>query len=115
VVDLAKAHVIAINRLVEGKNKESYEVFNLGTGDGITVLEAIQAFEKVNNVKLNYTIGPRRNGDVIAIYANKDKAEKELGWKPAFSLNDIMETAWKWEQKLQSDEQMFTRQNFKLN
>ena len=95
--------------------RRKIEIFNLGTGNGITVLEAIEAFEKVNNLKLNYKIGPRREGDVVAIYANKDKAENELGWKPAFSLNDIMETAWKWEQKLQSDEQMFTSQNYKLN
>jgi UDP-glucose 4-epimerase len=115
VCDLAHAHTLALQFLLNKKNKTGCEVFNLGTGNGITVLEAIQAFEKVNNLKLNYKIGPRREGDVVAIYANKDKAENELGWKPAFSLNDIMETAWKWEQKLQSDEKMFTRQNFKLN
>ena len=101
--------------LLNKKNKSTCEIFNLGTGDGITVLEAIQAFEKVNNLKLNYTIGPRRAGDVVAIFANKDKAEKELGWIPKYSLNDIMESAWKWEQKLKSDEKLFTTQNFKLN
>jgi len=115
VCDLAHAHTLALKFLLDKKNKSACEVFNLGTGNGITVLEAIQAFEKVNDIKLNYIIGPRREGDVIAIYANKDKAEKELGWVPKFSLEQIMESAWKWEKQLMSDEQMFSRQNFKLN
>ena len=115
VCDLAHAHTLALKFLLDKKNKSACEVFNLGTGNGITVLEAIQAFEKVNDIKLNYIIGPRREGDVIAIYANKDKAEKELGWVPMFSLEQIMESAWKWEKQLMSDEQMFSRQNFKLN
>jgi len=115
VCDLAHAHTLALKFLLDKKNKSACEVFNLGTGNGITVLEAIQAFEKVNDIKLNYIIGPRREGDVIAIYANKDKAEKELGWVPTFSLEQIMESAWKWEKQLMSDEQMFSRQNFKLN
>jgi UDP-glucose 4-epimerase len=78
-------------------------------------LEAIYAFEKVSGVKLNYVIGPRRPGDVIAIYANKDKAEKELGWIPEYSLEDIMRTAWLWEQKLKTDEQFYNGKNFQLN
>ena len=115
VCDLAHAHTLAMQFLVAKKNKSNCEVFNLGTGDGITVLEAIRAFEEVNGVSLNYTIGPRRPGDVIAIYANKDKAENELGWKPKFSLKDIMETAWKWEKQLAEDETLFTQQNSRLN
>jgi UDP-glucose 4-epimerase len=115
VCDLAHAHTLAIQFLIEKKNKSNCEVFNLGTGDGITVLEAIRAFEDVNDVKLNYTIGPRRPGDVVAIYANKDKAEQQLGWKPKFTLRDIMETAWKWEKQLQEDETLFTQQNSRLN
>jgi UDP-glucose 4-epimerase len=91
------------------------DVFNLGTGDGITVLEAIQAFEKVTGLKLNYNIGPRRPGDVMAIYANRDKAEQELGWTPKFNLEDIMKTAWQWEQKLKSDEQFYAGRNIQLN
>jgi UDP-glucose 4-epimerase len=115
VCDLAHAHTLAIQFLINRKNKTGCEIFNLGTGSGITVLEAIRAFEQVNNLKLNYTIGPRRPGDVVAIYANKDKAEQELGWKPKFTLNDIMETAWKWEKQLQEDETLFTQQNSRLN
>lgn len=82
-------------------------MFNLGTGNGNTVLEVIHSFEKVSGQKLNYKIGPRRNGDVIAIYANNDKAKNILGWKPAFSLDEMMDTAWKWELKLKEDENFF--------
>jgi UDP-glucose 4-epimerase len=115
VCDLAHAHTLAVKYLVEKKSIASCEIFNLGTGNGITVMEAIAAFEKVNNIKLNYVIGPRRPGDVIAIYANKDKAEKELGWIPKFSLEDIMETAWKWEMQLQHEDKSFELKNFKFN
>ena len=98
---------------------EPYDAVVLDIGlpkmDGITVLEAIRAFEEANGVALNYTIGPRRPGDVVAIYANKDKAERALGWKPHFSLKDIMETAWKWEKQLQDDEALFNAQNPRLN
>jgi UDP-glucose 4-epimerase len=115
VCDLAHAHTLALQYLINGRSKSNCEVFNLGTGNGITVLEAIHAFEKVTGQQLNYVIGPRRPGDVIAIYANKDKAEHELGWKPRFTLEDIMQTAWQWEQNLQSDETLFAGKNFKLN
>jgi UDP-glucose 4-epimerase len=115
VCDLASAHTLALKYLMENRNETNCEVFNLGTGTGITVLEAIRAFEKVTGVKLNYVIGPRRPGDVIAIYANKDKAEQLLGWKPQFTLEDIMSTAWKWEQKVKTDEKFFTGKNFQLN
>jgi UDP-glucose 4-epimerase len=102
VCDLADAHTKALQYLEESKNKQSCEVFNLGSGNGNTVLEAINAFEKVTGVKLNYEIGPRRAGDVIAIYANNDLAKKVLGWNTKFSIEDIMETAWKWELKLKA-------------
>lgn len=98
VVDLAKAHVKAIEFLSE--NDKPYSVFNIGTGNGNTVLEAIQAFEKVSGKKLNYVIGPRREGDVVQIYASCDKAINELGWKAERSLENSLETAWKWELKL---------------
>lgn len=100
VSDIAHAHTLALDYLIAGKNKSKCEVFNLGTGDGYTVLEVINAFEKVSGVKLNYTIGPRRAGDVIAIYANNDKARNVLQWKPQYNLEDMMSTAWQWELKL---------------
>ncbi len=102
VSDIAHAHTLALNFLINKKNKIKAEVFNLGTGDGYTVLEAIAAFEKVAGIKLNYTIGPRRSGDVVAIYANNNKAKKELGWIPQHNLETMMETAWKWELKLKA-------------
>ena len=98
VCDLAHAHTLALNYLIEGKNKSNCEVFNIGSGDGITVLESIKAFEETTGEKLNYVIGPRRPGDVIAIYANNDKAKNELGWIPKNDIKDIMRSAWKWEQ-----------------
>ena len=107
VCDLADAHTKALQFLEEGRNKNTCEVFNLGSGDGSSVLEAINAFEKVSGVKLNYEIGPRRAGDVIAIYANNDLAKKELGWSTKFSLEEIMATAWKWELKLKAGDTVF--------
>jgi UDP-glucose 4-epimerase len=98
VVDLANAHVKAIEFLNETSN--NYSVFNIGTGNGNTVLEVIAAFEKVSNTKLNYAIGPRREGDVVQIYASCDKAIKELKWKAERSLENALETAWNWELKL---------------
>lgn len=115
ICDLAHAHTLALQYLIDKKSSSNCEVFNLGTGNGISVLEAINAFEKVSGVKLNYVIGPRRPGDVVAIYANKDKAEKELGWIPEYSLEDVMRTAWLWEQKLKTDEQFYSGRNFQLN
>ncbi|SDD82277.1 UDP-glucose 4-epimerase GalE [Niabella drilacis] len=105
VSDIAHAHTLAIQYLETIKNKSNYEIFNLGTGNGVTVLEAIQSFEKVSGVKLNYEIGPRRPGDVIAIYANNDHAVKSLGWDIKYGLDDMMRTAWEWEQKLAKDNQ----------
>lgn len=115
VCDLAHAHTLAIQYLERGISNTRCEVFNLGTGNGVTVLEAINAFEKVSGVKLNYEIGPRRQGDVIAIYANNDLAKEVLGWNPQYSLEDMMSTAWKWEQRLNADEKVFKRDNTALN
>ncbi len=97
VVDLAKAHVTAVNRLVEGRNKGNYEVFNLGTGNGVSVLEAIHSFERVTGIKLRYKITGRRPGDIEKIWADPSLANKELGWKTLSSLDEAMGTAWEWE------------------
>ncbi|WP_281986835.1 UDP-glucose 4-epimerase GalE [Aquimarina aggregata] len=102
VVDLAKAHVIALQRLLEDKNNSNYEVFNVGTGTGSTVLEVIQSFEKVSKQKLNYKIVARREGDITAAYADTTKANEELGWKAESNLDDSLSSAWKWEQKVRS-------------
>jgi len=115
VSDIAHAHTLAIKYLEEGKNTSDLEIFNLGTGNGVTVLEAIRSFEKVSGVKLNYEIGPRRAGDIVAIYANNDKAKNLLGWTPERSLDEMMATAWKWEQRLKEDEQFFSSIPSELN
>ena len=100
VCDIAHAHTLALQYSIKNNQEKSCEIFNLGTGNGITVLEAIQAFEKVSGVQLNYEIGPRRAGDIVAIYANNDKAVKQLGWNCKFGLDEMMLTAWQWEQSL---------------
>ena len=100
VVDLAKAHVIALQRLIEDKNTSNYETFNVGTGKGSTVLEVIQSFERVSGQKLNYKIAERRAGDIISAYADTTKANNELGWKAELTLDDAMASAWKWEQEI---------------
>jgi UDP-glucose 4-epimerase len=100
VVDLAKAHIKAVEYLTNNKYNTSFSVFNLGTGKGSSVLEVIKTFEKVSQVKLNYKIGPRRVGDITQIFAGCDKAEKELGWKTERDLENCMKTAWDWEKKL---------------
>jgi UDP-glucose 4-epimerase len=115
VCDIAHAHTLALNYLINQKNQHNCEIYNLGTGDGYTVLEAIAAFEKASGVKLNYKIGPRRNGDVVAIYANNNKAKTQLGWIPKYGINEMMHTAWKWELKLKEDISLFTTQNADLN
>lgn len=102
VVDLAKAHVIALQRLLNKKNIDKVETFNLGTGTGSSVLEVIKAFEKVSGQKLNYQIVGRREGDITSAYANTDKANSVLGWKTQLSLEDALSSAWKWEQKIRS-------------
>lgn len=103
VCDIAHAHILGLNYLLQNKNQTNCDVFNLGTGNGYTVLEIINEFEKVSGTKLNYKIGPRRPGDVIAIYANNDKAKNMLGWHPKFNLQQMMATAWQWELKLKED------------
>jgi len=100
VCDIAHAHTLALQYSIKNNAEKSCEVFNLGTGNGITVLEAIQAFEKVSGVALNYEIGPRRAGDIVAIYANNDKAVQQLGWTCKYGLEEMMLTAWQWEQSL---------------
>ena len=115
ICDLASAHTLALQYLEQSRNKKPCEVFNLGSGEGVTVLEAIQAFEKTSGTKLNYEIAPRRPGDVVAIYANNDLAREELGWNPKYTLEDIMSTAWKWELRLKADETVFSSQYGELN
>lgn len=101
VVDLAKAHTIAMRRLLENKNKTYFEVFNVGTGKGSTVLEVIHAFENATGKKLNYKIVDRREGDIIEAYADTTYANNELGWKAELNLEDALASAWKWQETLQ--------------
>lgn len=100
VVDIAKAHVIAVERMIGNKGKSNLEVFNLGTGNGFTVLEVIHSFEKVTGLKLNYKIVERRAGDVEKVWADTQFANAELGWKAEKSLDDMTLSAWKWEKRL---------------
>ena len=104
VVDLAKAHVTAIARMIEGKNREKYEIFNIGTGRGVSVLELVRKFEEVNNLKLNYKIVGRRAGDIVAIWADPSYANDELGWKAERSLDQTLAAAWKWEKHIRGIE-----------
>ncbi|MEM9142167.1 MAG: UDP-glucose 4-epimerase GalE [Bacteroidota bacterium] len=100
VVDLAKAHVVALERLLEDRNAANYEVFNVGTGKGSSVLEVIQSFERVSGNELNYKIVDRRPGDITEAYADTTRANAVLGWKSEYSLDEAMKTAWDWEQKV---------------
>lgn len=102
VVDVARAHVVALGRLLAKENESSFEVFNLGTGTGSTVLEVIQSFEKMAEQKLNYKIVARRRGDVTAAYADTSKANATLGWKAEKTLDDAMADAWRWEKKIRN-------------
>ncbi len=102
VVDLARAHVIAIKRLLENRNKAGFEVFNLGTGKGNSVFEVIRTFEQVTGVKLNYTVAPRRPGDVEQVYADTSLANAELGWKAEKELGETLLSAWNWEKNYRS-------------
>jgi UDP-glucose 4-epimerase len=102
VVDLAKAHVMALKRLIEGRNKGNYEVFNLGTGKGVSVLEAIAAFERATGEKVRYSVTARREGDIEKIWADPSFANRELNWKTEITLEEAMETAWRWEKKLRN-------------
>lgn len=103
VCDIGEAHVLAMRRLVDDASAPSYDIFNLGSGNGVTVLEAIHAFEKVSGVKLNYSLTDRRAGDVIAIYSDTTKAIRELNWQAQRSLDEMMSSAWKWEKHLASE------------
>ena len=102
VVDLAKAHVMAINRLLNGKQKSDFEVFNLGTGRGLSVLEIIHAFEKATGIKLNYRVVERREGDIEKVFADTSYANRELGWKAEKGIEETLLSAWKWEMHLRS-------------
>lgn len=104
VVDVAKAHVKACERLISKQYKTPFEFFNLGTGKGYSVLEVIKTFEKVNGLKLNYRIGPRRPGDVEQVYADTAYSNRELGWKAELGLDAMVASAWKWEQKLKGED-----------
>ncbi len=97
IVDLAKAHVAAVSRMLDGKMEEDYEIYNIGTGRPVSVLELVTTFEKVNGLKLNYKFAPRRAGDVTAIWADPSLAEKKLGWKAGRTIDQTLESAWKWE------------------
>ena len=100
IVDLAKAHVAAVTRMVEGRMKEEYEIFNVGTGRPVSVYELVTAFEKVNDLKLNYKFAPRRPGDVMAIWADTTRANEELGWKAERTVEETLASAWAWEKYL---------------
>ncbi len=104
VVDLAKAHVIAVRRMVGGESKSDYEVFNIGTGNGVSVLDLVTRFEAVNGVKVNYKIAPRREGDITAIWADPTLANEELGWCATRSLDDTLASTWAWEMQLKKRE-----------
>ena len=103
VVDLSRAHVVSIERLLAGKNKSALETFNLGTGTGLSVLEIINTFEKVTGVKINYRIVGRREGDIEQVYADTTLANNELGWKSAIPLEETLRSAWKWEQYIRQE------------
>lgn len=102
VMDIAEAHVLAL-KYAEKQSRSEMEIFNLGTGHGVSVLETVRTFEEVNGLKLNYHIGPRRAGDVTAVYSDSRRAESRLGWKPRYSLNDMMRSAWLWQQRLEKN------------
>ena len=104
VVDLAKAHVVAITRMIQDKNKTAYEVFNIGTGNATSVLELVNSFERVNELKLNYKVAPRRPGDVVSIWADTTLANEELGWKAERPLDDTLQSAWAWEKNVRGIE-----------
>ena len=101
-MDLAKAHIIALEHLIEKRNQDNYSVYNIGTGKGSSVLEVIECFVKNTGVKLNYVIGKRRAGDVESAYADNTKAKEELKWTPKYSLDDAILSAWKWERKIRN-------------
>jgi UDP-glucose 4-epimerase len=101
VSDIGNAHVLALQHLVNNKNNANFDIINLGTGNGISVFEAITSFEKVSGQKLNYSIAPKREGDVEAIYSDTNKSKKILSWSPKYTLDEMMQSAWEWEKKCQ--------------
>lgn len=103
VVDLACAHVAAIDRMISGRSRENYEVFNIGTGRGVSVLELVRSFERVNRVSVDYRIAPRRPGDIVAIWADPTLANRELGWKARRTLDETLASAWKWQRQLTTE------------
>ena len=100
VSDIADAHVKALEFIGSSPTNATYSVYNLGTGNGVSVLEAIHAFEKVSGLKLKYTIGAPRHGDVVPIYSNSETARKDLGWIPKYTIDDMMLSAWKWQEQV---------------
>lgn len=114
VCDIAHAHTLALKRM-ESETDEACEIFNLGTGTGYTVLEMIKTFESVSGCKLNYSLAERRSGDVEAIFANNDRAVNVLSWKIKYDINDMMRTAWAWEQKLEKEKKLFDPSKAELN
>lgn len=103
VTDIAQAHIKAIDFLVEGRNTEQYDLFNLGSGNGVTVLEAIEAFERITGKSLNYEVAPRREGDVVAIYSDSSKAKELLAWEANLGIDEMMASAWKWQENLMAE------------
>ena len=97
ITDLAKAHVYAVRRMLEGKMEEEYEIFNIGTGKPVSVMELVTAFQKANGIKLNYKFAPRRAGDVTAIWADPSLANKKLGWKAERTIEETLKSAWDWQ------------------
>ncbi len=106
VMDIANAHTKALQYMLAGKMKEPIDVFNLGTGNGVTTLEVVNAFEEANNLKLNYRLGERRSGDVVKIYADNQKAKQELGWEIERDLHEMMRSAWEWQKRLGKENRM---------
>ena len=104
IVDLAKAHVAAIGRMVEGRSAANYEIFNVGTGRAVSVFELVKTFERVNNLKLNYKVAPRRAGDVVAVWADTTLANKELNWHAERTLEQTLKSAWEWEKRVRNIE-----------
>jgi UDP-glucose 4-epimerase len=100
VTDIANAHILALKHLIESSTSSSYAILNLGTGTGITVLEAIDSFKKVSGIDLKFKIGEKREGDVAAIYSDSSKAKELLGWECKYNIDDMMQSAWKWQQQL---------------
>ena len=115
VCDIAHAHTLALQYLIEKRNESGCDIFNLGTGNGVSVFEAIKSFEEVSGQKLNYKTASRRPGDVVAIYANNNYAVTKLAWHIKYDLNEMMRTAWQWELRVKQDEEILKNQQFQLN